>query len=101
MSFVNERSPNSEQYFPRQELAIGAAYPAVCSLRGMALKHSMINLPPQSDFPQNEKLPKLLQPITIRGLTFKNRAFVSPMCQFSADDGHATDWHLVHIGVNS
>jgi hypothetical protein len=54
----------------------------------------------QSDCPQNETLPKLFQPITIRGCTFKNRAWMAAMCQFSADDGHATDWHFVHIGVS-
>ena len=53
----------------------------------------------QSDFPQNETPPKLFQPITIKGSTFKNRAWVAPMCQYSADNGHATDWHFVHIGV--
>lgn len=55
----------------------------------------------QSDFPQNKTLPKLFQPITIRGCTFKNRAWMAAMCQFSADNGHATDWHFVHIGVGT
>ncbi|KAL7416865.1 NADH:flavin oxidoreductase/NADH oxidase [Mrakia frigida] len=41
---------------------------------------------------------KLFSPLTIRGVEFKNRLFVSPMCQYSSDNGHATDWHLVHIG---
>jgi 2,4-dienoyl-CoA reductase-like NADH-dependent reductase (Old Yellow Enzyme family) len=40
----------------------------------------------------------LFSPLTIRGLTFKNRVFVSPMCQYSSDDGLPTDWHLVHLG---
>ncbi|TCD66489.1 hypothetical protein EIP91_001314 [Steccherinum ochraceum] len=53
---------------------------------------------PSSKFPQNDPLPKLFQPLTIKGVTFKNRIWVSPMCQYSSDDGHATDWHLVHIG---
>jgi len=35
---------------------------------------------------------------TIRGVTFRNRIFVSPMCQYSSDDGLPTDWHLVHLG---
>jgi 2,4-dienoyl-CoA reductase-like NADH-dependent reductase (Old Yellow Enzyme family) len=42
--------------------------------------------------------PELLSPITLRGLTLKNRIVVSPMCQYSAIDGVATDWHLVHLG---
>jgi 2,4-dienoyl-CoA reductase-like NADH-dependent reductase (Old Yellow Enzyme family) len=41
---------------------------------------------------------KLLTPITIRSLTFKNRIFMSPMCQYAAVDGLANDWHLVHLG---
>ena len=42
--------------------------------------------------------PKLLSPFTLRGLTLKNRVVVSPMCQYSALDGVAGDWHLVHLG---
>jgi len=41
---------------------------------------------------------KLFEPLTIRDVTFKNRVFVSPMCQYSAHDGVPTDWHLVHLG---
>jgi 2,4-dienoyl-CoA reductase-like NADH-dependent reductase (Old Yellow Enzyme family) len=41
---------------------------------------------------------QLFSPFTIRGVTFKNRIFVSPMCQYSSDDGLPTDWHLVHLG---
>lgn len=40
----------------------------------------------------------LFTPFTLRGVTFPNRIFVSPMCQYSSTDGHATDWHLVHLG---
>ena len=40
----------------------------------------------------------LFQPITIRGVTLKNRIVVSPMCQYSSVDGMADDWHLVHLG---
>jgi len=42
--------------------------------------------------------PALLSPFTVSGLTLKNRIVVSPMCQYSAIDGVATDWHLVHLG---
>ncbi|HNS05301.1 MAG TPA: NADH:flavin oxidoreductase/NADH oxidase [Candidatus Saccharicenans sp.] len=41
---------------------------------------------------------QLFSPIRIRGLEFKNRIFVSPMCQYSARDSQPTDWHLVHYG---
>jgi 2,4-dienoyl-CoA reductase-like NADH-dependent reductase (Old Yellow Enzyme family) len=40
----------------------------------------------------------LFQPLTLRGLTLTNRIVVSPMCQYSADEGAANDWHLVHLG---
>lgn len=50
---------------------------------------------------QQHKIPTLFQPLTIRGVTLVNRFVVSPMCQYSADDGHLTDWHLVHLGSMS
>ncbi len=40
----------------------------------------------------------LFTPLTIKNITFKNRIAVSPMCQYSATDGFANDWHLVHLG---
>ncbi|QDU89044.1 NADPH dehydrogenase [Pirellulimonas nuda] len=40
----------------------------------------------------------LLTPLSIRGVTFRNRIVVSPMCQYVAEDGLASDWHLVHLG---
>ncbi|MDB5275975.1 MAG: NADH:flavin oxidoreductase/NADH oxidase [Ferruginibacter sp.] len=40
----------------------------------------------------------LFQPLTIRDIQFKNRIAVSPMCEYSATDGFANDWHLVHLG---
>ena len=45
-----------------------------------------------------QPLPKLFQPLTIRGVTFQNRLFLSPMCQYSSKNGYATDWHLAHMG---
>ncbi len=41
---------------------------------------------------------QLFSPFRLRSLEFKNRVFVSPMCQYSARDGLATSWHLVHLG---
>src|SRR6187549_1751559 len=41
---------------------------------------------------------QLFDPLSIRGVNFKNRIAVSPMCQYSARDGFANDWHLVHLG---
>jgi 2,4-dienoyl-CoA reductase-like NADH-dependent reductase (Old Yellow Enzyme family) len=40
----------------------------------------------------------LLSPLTIRGVTFRNRIFMAPMCQYSCENGLAHDWHLVHLG---
>lgn len=42
--------------------------------------------------------PLLFTPITLRGITLRNRIGVAPMCQYSSVDGYATDWHLVHLG---
>ncbi len=42
--------------------------------------------------------PHLFSSLTIRGVTFRNRIAVSPMCQYSSEDGFANDWHLVHLG---
>jgi 2,4-dienoyl-CoA reductase-like NADH-dependent reductase (Old Yellow Enzyme family) len=43
-------------------------------------------------------MPHLFDPLTIRDITFANRVFVSPMCQYSAENGHPNDWHFVHLG---
>lgn len=40
----------------------------------------------------------LFSPIQLAGVTFPNRVFVSPMCQYSSEDGFSNDWHLVHLG---
>lgn len=42
--------------------------------------------------------PTLLSPFRLRDVEFRNRVVVSPMCQYSAEEGIATDWHLVHLG---
>src|SRR5260221_1258990 len=41
---------------------------------------------------------QLLAPLTVRSVTFHNRVFVSPMCQYSSQDGMPNDWHFVHLG---
>ena len=40
----------------------------------------------------------LFEPMTLRGTQIRNRAWVSPMCQYSSADGMPDDWHLVHLG---
>ncbi|TRM69890.1 hypothetical protein BD626DRAFT_475677 [Schizophyllum amplum] len=75
MARVNTAVPDSYEYFP-------------------------LNEPPIGTFQAKDEItrPKLFEPITLKGVTFKNRIFVSPMCQYSSDNGHATDWHFVHVG---
>src|SRR5258705_12189564 len=40
----------------------------------------------------------LFDPLPLREVTLRNRIIVSPMCQYSSEDGFANDWHLVHLG---
>jgi 2,4-dienoyl-CoA reductase-like NADH-dependent reductase (Old Yellow Enzyme family) len=41
---------------------------------------------------------RLFDEFSLRGVKARNRIVISPMCQYSAEDGHVTDWHLVHLG---
>jgi len=43
----------------------------------------------------------LFTPLELRGVTLRNRIAMSPMCQYSCEDGFATDWHLVHLGTRA
>lgn len=43
-------------------------------------------------------MPKLFDPLQLKSVTFPNRIAISPMCQYSAENGVANDWHLVHLG---
>ena len=40
----------------------------------------------------------LFSPLRLRGVTLRNRVVVSPMCEYSSEDGFANDWHVVHLG---
>ncbi|MEZ4867122.1 MAG: hypothetical protein R3C14_37710 [Caldilineaceae bacterium] len=46
-------------------------------------------------------MPHLFDPFTLCGVTLRNRIGVSPMCQYSAENGFANDWHLVHLGTRA
>jgi 2,4-dienoyl-CoA reductase-like NADH-dependent reductase (Old Yellow Enzyme family) len=48
-------------------------------------------------------MPRLFEPLTLRGLTVKNRIWLPPMCQYSCEgrDGVPTDWHLAHLGARA
>lgn len=41
---------------------------------------------------------KLFTPLEVAGLELANRIVIAPMCQYSAEDGRMTDWHLIHLG---
>ncbi|KAK8089105.1 NADH:flavin oxidoreductase/NADH oxidase [Apiospora hydei] len=53
--------------------------------------------PPVGTALHPETAPTLFQPLTMRHMTLQNRFVVSPMCQYSAEDGHHTDWHFAHL----
>jgi 2,4-dienoyl-CoA reductase-like NADH-dependent reductase (Old Yellow Enzyme family) len=46
----------------------------------------------------NAPIPKLFTPLKIRDLTLQNRIMLSPLCQYSAQNGHHTAWHFAHLG---
>jgi len=46
-------------------------------------------------------MPTLFDQFTVRGVTLRNRVVLSPMCQYSSDDGFSNDWHLAHLGARA
>jgi 2,4-dienoyl-CoA reductase-like NADH-dependent reductase (Old Yellow Enzyme family) len=66
--------------------------------QGGAVRASAHGAPAESD--HDWELPEvdLLSPLAIRGVSLRNRIVMAPMCQYSAKEGMANDWHLVHIG---
>ncbi|RYP54910.1 hypothetical protein DL768_000474 [Monosporascus sp. mg162] len=71
-SLVNKAASNVSYYTPAQDPPAGSAL-------------------------DQASAPTLFRPIKIRNMTLQNRFVVSPMCQYSADDGHLTDWHFAHL----
>jgi 2,4-dienoyl-CoA reductase-like NADH-dependent reductase (Old Yellow Enzyme family) len=65
-------------------------------MQALPEKNSRITVTEQPD--QFVDTAPLFTPLTLRGITLRNRIMVSPMCQYSSCDGFATDWHLVHLG---
>ncbi|KAJ8118386.1 hypothetical protein ONZ43_g4002 [Nemania bipapillata] len=72
MSVENKAAPGAPYYTPAQEPPAGTALDPATA-------------------------PTVFQPLKIRDLEIQNRFMVSPMCQYSADDGHLTDWHFSHL----
>lgn len=62
------------------------------------LSNTLSTPPPAGDHITSKTMSQLFSPLTLRGLTLRNRAVVAPMCQYSAQMGLANDWHLVHLG---
>lgn len=61
----------------------------------------MQTIPTHVDNEQNDAIlhiAPLFRPLSLRGITLRNRITVSPMCEYSSVDGFASDWHLVHLG---
>ncbi|KAH7325466.1 NADH:flavin oxidoreductase/NADH oxidase [Rhizoctonia solani] len=73
----NAPAPGVEEFYPLNEPAIATPYSK-----------------PSTKQICSEAIPA----VKIRDVEFKNRIWVAPMCQYSAVDGHMTDWHLVHLG---
>lgn len=73
----NDAAPGIPYFTPKQSPASGTA------------------IDPQ---PNGKAIPKLFQPLKLRGVTLQNRIMLSPLCQYSADNGHFTSWHMAHLG---
>ncbi|KAK1977505.1 NADH:flavin oxidoreductase/NADH oxidase [Colletotrichum cereale] len=75
-SIVNEPAPGIPYFTPKQDPPAGTAL-----------------------LPEGQKdVPKLFRPLKLRGLVLQNRIALSPLCQYSAQDGHYTMWHDTHMG---
>src|SRR5262249_60339671 len=79
---------------PDDNLAVGAAEVVKEAYRLVARGTRALGFEADTENP----VPPAFQPFRLRGLTLANRMVVSPMCQFSAQDGVPGDWHLVHYG---
>jgi len=82
MPIINSPAPNIPYFTPAQFPASGTA------------SHPQVTLQSGEEKP----IPKLFQPLKIRGLEFHNRIWLSPLCQYSAENGFPTDWHMAHLG---
>ncbi|KZT07032.1 FMN-linked oxidoreductase [Laetiporus sulphureus 93-53] len=74
---VNAPAPNVPYFMPAQNPPAGTA------------------LDPQ---PNGKPIPKLFQPLKIRGVEFHNRIWLSPLCQYSAENGKPSPWQFAHLG---
>ncbi|KAL4960340.1 NADH:flavin oxidoreductase/NADH oxidase [Aspergillus stella-maris] len=77
VEIVNEPASGVSYFTPRQNPPAGTA----------------VSPPPNA-----ANVPKLFAPLKIRGVELHNRLLLSPLCQYSAADGHLNDWHFAHLG---
>ncbi len=75
----------------------GSAIAASVAAAGVAKNGLSAALPTGYNFGMS----KLFTPLELRGVTLRNRIAMSPMCQYSSEDGYATDWHLAHYGARA
>jgi 2,4-dienoyl-CoA reductase-like NADH-dependent reductase (Old Yellow Enzyme family) len=70
------------------------------SAMGAGARHGLArtNPPASIRLQENGSMPHLFSPFALGALPLANRIVIAPMCQYSAEDGKATDWHLIHLG---
>jgi 2,4-dienoyl-CoA reductase-like NADH-dependent reductase (Old Yellow Enzyme family) len=68
------------------------------NLRDSTPRNAVMESPPGDSQEIKRPMPHLFDQLAIRDVTFMNRAFVSPMCEYSSTNGYANDWHFVHLG---
>ncbi|KAF7303243.1 NADH:flavin oxidoreductase 2 [Mycena kentingensis (nom. inval.)] len=90
MAHINRAVPGYSQFIPLNQPDIGT----VEARRGLLYPLQSI----LTRSPQDGDVPELFKPLEVKGVSFKNRIFTAPMCQYSSENGHATDWHFVHLG---
>jgi len=76
----------NRRHFVQSALAAGVA--------AVSAAHEGLAQEPETERPTGGS--QLFTPLTLRGVTLRNRIAMSPMCQYSSEDGFATDWHLTH-----
>ena len=83
---------------PENLMATNALHQSATSSAHRSADPSAIQTQCQSEHDREVPEVDLLSPLTIRSVTFRNRIAMSPMCMYSAQDGFANDFHLVHLG---
>ena len=93
-AFVNE----VDRVVAREVRALGALPVPPPTRPGLDAQVAQARLASGESRERGKPLAPMFQPFRLRGLTLENRVVVSPMCQYSSQDGMPNDWHLVHYG---